>query len=259
MTEFLPISSTAHIKIISSFFGWEDPGAAFTAVVQLGTMLALVVYFFKDMIGFISAGVRSLLKRNLLETTESKQAWMIVCGTIPIVIFGLTFKGAIETYLRSLYVISGALILLALLLALAEKMAVKKKEVKDVSWFESMVMGVAQALALVPGVSRSGVTITAGLFTGLTREAAARFSFLLSIPAVLTSGLYELYEARGMLTSGGIAALIVSTLVSGVVGYLSIAFLLNFLKKHTTFVFIYYRLALGIIIIILLSAGALVP
>jgi len=255
----LPISSTAHIKIVSSFFGWNDPGAAFTAVVQIGTMLALIIYFFDDIIKFITHGLRSLIHGNLLETHESKQAWMIVCGTIPIVIFGLLFKHAIETYLRSLYVISGALILLAFALAYAEKVAIKKKEVKDVSWSESLIMGFAQSLALIPGVSRSGVTITAGLFSSMTREAAARFSFLLSIPAVFASGMYELWEVKDTLSGDGLTAIIISTIVSGVVGYLSIAFLLNYLKRHSTFIFIYYRIILGIFILVLLSAGVLAP
>jgi undecaprenyl-diphosphatase len=255
LTEFLPISSTAHLKIISTFLGWQDPGAAFTAIVQIGTMLALIIYFFNDIFRFITFGTKSILHKNLFETTESKQAWMIVCGTIPIVIFGFIFKHAIETYLRSLYVISGTLIILALVLAAAEKTAKMKKEVKDVSWFESQVMGFCQAIALIPGVSRSGVTITAGLFSGLTREAAARFSFLLSIPAVFASGIYELWEVRHQISGDGLTAILISTIVSGIVGYLSIEFLLRFLRKNSTFVFIYYRIILGCLIIFLLLSG----
>jgi undecaprenyl-diphosphatase len=258
LTEFLPVSSTAHIRIISSLFGWQDPGAAFTAIVQIGTMAALIVYFFEDIIKFITHGVKSLLHKNLMETNESKQAWMIVCGTIPIVIFGLIFKHAIETYLRSLYVISATLILLALVLAYAEKKAKMKKEVKDVSWFDSQVIGLAQAIALIPGVSRSGVTITAGLFSGLTREAAARFSFLLSIPAVFASGMYELWEARHQFAGGGISTVIISTIVSGIVGYLSIAFLLRYLRKNSTLVFIVYRIILGFILLFLLLSGVII-
>ncbi len=222
-------------------------------------MLALIVYFFNDIVKFITYGIKSILHKNLFESAESKQAWMIVCGTIPIVIFGLIFKHAIETYLRSLYVISATLIILAIVLALAEKTAKMKKEVKNVSWLESQIMGFAQAIALIPGVSRSGITITAGLFTGLTREAAARFSFLLSIPAVFASGIYELYEVRHQFTGDGLTAIVVSTIVSGIVGYLSIAFLLNYLKKHSTFIFIYYRIILGILILILLSMNIVHP
>lgn len=259
LTEFLPISSTAHIRIVSSFFGWNDPGAAFTAIVQVGTMLALLIYFINDIKNMIKHFVLSILYKKINYSIESKHAWMILVGTIPIVIFGLIFKNAIETYLRSLYVISTTLIVLALILALAEKMAKKTKNVQDVSWLESQIMGIAQALALIPGVSRSGVTITAGLFSGLTREAAARFSFLLSIPAVFASGMYELWEVRNQLNSDGFFVIIISTLVSGIVGYLSIAFLLNYLKKHSTFVFIYYRIILGLLIILFLALGWLSP
>ena len=255
----MPISSTAHIRIVSSFFGWNDPGAAFTAIVQVGTMLALLIYFINDIKNMIKHFVLSILYKKINYSIESKHAWMILVGTIPIVICGLIFKNAIETYLRSLYVISTTLIVLALFLALAEKMAKKTKNVKDVSWLESQIMGIAQALALIPGVSRSGVTITAGLFSGLTREAAARFSFLLSIPAVFASGMYELWEVRNQLNSDGFFVIIISTLVSGIVGYLSIAFLLNYLKKHSTFVFIYYRIILGLLIILFLALGWLSP
>lgn len=258
LTEFLPISSTAHLKIVSSFMGWSDPGAAFTAIVQIGTMLSLVVYFFSDIVNFISYGIRSIYHKNLFETTESKHAWMIVCGTIPIVIFGLIFKNAIETYLRSLYVISSTLIGLALLLIFAEKKAQQQKDINNINWYDAIVMGFAQALALIPGVSRSGITITSGLLTGLTRESAARFAFLLGIPAVFASGLYELWEIRNEI-SGNISSIIISTVVAGVVGYLAIDFLLKYLKKHTTFIFIYYRIALGILILILLSINVLTP
>jgi undecaprenyl-diphosphatase len=258
LTEFLPISSTAHLKIVSSFMGWSDPGAAFTAVVQIGTMVALIVYFFSDIVSFISHGVRSIRNKNLLETTESKHAWMIVCGTIPVVVFGLVFKDAIETYLRSLYVISSTLIGLALLLVFAEKRAKLQKDVDNVTWQDAIAMGFAQALALIPGVSRSGITITSGLLTGLTRESAARFAFLLGIPAVFASGLYELWELRHEI-SGNASAIIIATVVSGIVGYLAIDFLLKYLKKHTTFIFIYYRIALGILILILLALDILTP
>lgn len=259
MTEFLPISSTAHIRIVSAFFGWNDPGAAFTAIVQVGTMLSLLIYFTNDIKNMLKHFVLSILNKKINYSIESKQAWMIFFGTIPIVIFGLIFKNAIETCLRSLYVISATLILLALILALAEKTAKKMKDIKEVSWIESQVMGLAQALALIPGVSRSGVTITAGLFSGLTREAAARFSFLLSIPAVFASGMYELWEVKNQISYDGLFVIIISTVVAGIVGYLSIAFLLNYLKKHSTYVFIYYRIILGLLIILFLALGWLSP
>lgn len=259
MTEYLPISSTAHIRIVSAFMGWDDPGAAFTAIVQIGTMLALLIYFYKDIKNLLLHFIFSLYYKKINYSFESKQAWLIIIGTIPIVFFGLVLKNHIETSFRSLYVIASTLIILAVILALAEKIAVKKKELHEVSWFESQIMGLAQALALIPGVSRSGVTITAGLFTGLTREAAARFSFLLSIPAVFLSGVYELWEVRNQILSDNLWSIVISTIVSGIVGYLSIAFLLSYLKKHSTFIFIYYRIILGVLIFFLLITKILLP
>lgn len=266
LTEFLPISSTAHLRIIPALAGWKDPGAAFTAIVQIGTLAAVLIYFFRDITAIVHEVVRGMLTGRPLGTPEAKMGWMIAAGTIPIVVFGLLFKTEIETSLRSLYWISCALIGLALLLTLAEGRVKKRlgrglgmKSMEEIGWKEALLIGLAQSVALIPGSSRSGVTITGGLFLNLSREAAARFSFLLSLPSVFAAGIFQLYETRDVLLSSpdNLTAILVATLVSAVVGYLSIAFLLNYLKHHTTKVFILYRLVLGAGILILLASGVL--
>ena len=266
LTEFLPISSTAHLRIIPALAGWKDPGAAFTAIVQIGTLAAVLIYFFRDITAILREVVRGMLTGRPLGTPEAKMGWMIAAGTIPIVVFGLLFKTEIETSLRSLYWISCALIGLALLLTLAEGRVKKRlgrglgmKSMEEIGWKEALLIGLAQSVALIPGSSRSGVTITGGLFLNLSREAAARFSFLLSLPSVFAAGIFQLYETRDVLLSSpdNLTAILVATLVSAVVGYLSIAFLLNYLKHHTTKLFILYRLVLGAGILILLASGML--
>jgi undecaprenyl-diphosphatase len=266
LTEFLPISSTAHLRIIPALAGWKDPGAAFTAIVQIGTLAAVLIYFFRDITAIVREVVRGMLTGRPLGTPEAKMGWMIAAGTIPIVVFGLLFKTEIETSLRSLYWISSALIGLALLLTLAEGRVKKRlsrglgmKSMEEIGWKEALLIGLAQSVALIPGSSRSGVTITGGLFLNLSREAAARFSFLLSLPSVFAAGIFQLYETRDVLLSSpdNLTAILVATLVSAVVGYLSIAFLLNYLKHHTTKIFILYRLVLGAGILILLASGML--
>jgi undecaprenyl-diphosphatase len=246
LTEFLPISSTAHLRIVPALLGWPDPGAAFTAVIQLGTLVAVFVYFARDIAG---------ITRDTL-TGKSQMGWMIAVGTIPVVIVGLLFKHHIESTLRSLYVIAGAMIGLAVVLALAELLAKHRRTLEQVGWRDAIVVGCAQAVALLPGSSRSGCTITGALFMGLNRETAARFSFLLSLPAILAAGLFEFRHALHE-PAGNPVALAVATFVSFVVGYASIAFLLNYLKRHTTWVFIVYRLVLGAALLGLLTAGKL--
>jgi undecaprenyl-diphosphatase len=264
LTEFLPISSTAHLRVAPALLGWDDPGAAFTAVIQLGTLLAVLVYFRHDIARLVAAFVRGIVNRQPFAEQDSRLAWMIAAGTIPIVIAGLAFKKHIESTLRSLYVISAALIVLALLMVAAEELVrirqrsrAKEKTLDNLGWLDAILVGICQAFALIPGTSRSGVTITGGLFLGMTREAAARFSFLLSLPAVLAAAVLELYRERDQLLSGEGAAvnLLLATGVSAVVGYASIAFLLQFLKSHTMHLFVVYRIALGVILLILVSSG----
>ena len=257
LTEFIPISSTAHIRVIPALLKWGDPGAAFTAVIQIGTLIATLIYFRKDISAMISGFFGALKTKRFFDDPYSKIFILIVLGTIPISIFGLTLKKFIEGDARGLYVISASLIGLALILFLAEKISSRKKEMSEMTLKDGIIVGFAQAVALIPGSSRSGVTITAGLFCGLKRDVAARYSFLLSLPAVGLSGLYELYSERNALLGENTINLIIGTVVSGIVGYLAIAFLINYLKTHSNLIFIIYRILLGVIILSLLFSGLL--
>ena len=268
LTEFLPISSTGHLTVagrLMNIVSAEHPEqwTAFIAIIQLGTLLAVLVYFWNDLISILKDFFKdNLVSRNKFsdQSINSKLGWLIIIGTIPVVIIGLAFKDTIEGALtKNLYVIASSLIVLALILAFAEKTAKFKKDLKDISIFDSIIIGIAQALSLIPGSSRSGTTITAGLFVGLKRETAARFSFILSVPAVLASGLLQLYEALEFVDQTMLLNLIVATVVSGISGYLAIDFLLKFLKKNSTFLFVYYRIVLGIIILILLFTNFIQP
>lgn len=267
-SEFLPISSTGHLTIFGRMFNLiseENPQAwtSFIAVIQLGTLVAVLIYFWKDIWHIVTA----FLKENVgsrqkfsSQSLDSKMGWYIIIGTIPIVTFGLGFKDIIEgTLTKNLVVIACSLIVLALILAYAEKKAKFIKEMKDLSVFDSIIIGIAQAMALIPGSSRSGTTITGGLFMGFTRESAARFSFLLSIPSVFASGMLQLFEQIKFIDQSGVVNLIIATIVSGISGYAAIDFLLKYLRKNTTFVFIYYRIALGVLILILISLNILKP
>jgi undecaprenyl-diphosphatase len=259
LTEFLPISSTAHLRIVPAFAGWEDPGAAFTAVTQLGTMTAVLLYFRADLMRIGRAWLRSLRDPAARRELDARLGWYILLATVPIGIFGLAFKDQIETGARDLYLISVALIVLGLVLVVAERVGRKERSIEQITTRDGVAIGFAQALALVPGVSRSGATITAGLFTGLDRTSAARFSFLLSVPAVVLSGVLEF----GSILSGeegehvGLGALAVATFLAFVAGYASIAFLLRFLVNHSTIVFVLYRVALGALVLVLVSTGAI--
>ena len=251
LTEFLPISSTAHLRIVPAFAGWEDPGAAFTAIVQLGTMAAVLLYFRSDLIRIAHAWLRSLRDREARHELDARLGWYIVIGTIPIGVFGLIFHDQIENGARDLYLIGSALIVLGLVLLAAERVARHDRPLERITTRDGILIGFGQALALVPGVSRSGATLTVGLFLGLDRPSAARFSFLLSVPAVVLSGLFEFFSILNEDTQVGWGALAVATLLAFVVGYASIAFLLRFLAHHSTIVFVVYRVALGAIVLIL--------
>jgi undecaprenyl-diphosphatase len=268
LTEFLPISSSAHLRIVPALAGWHDPGAAFTAVIQIGTLAAVLAYFRRDIVRIARAWTLGLVRGRPADDFDARLGWMIIAGTVPIVVCGLLFQDAIETTLRSLYVVAAALVVLALLLALAEvlvhaRVRARKpqRQLTEVTWPDALLIGLAQALALVPGSSRSGVTITAGLFAGLSREAAARFSFLLSLPSVLAAGVFELYSARQSLlgSSQDAAALVVATLAALVSGYAAIAFLLYYLRTHSTYLFVIYRLFVGGLLFYLLFVGRLAP
>jgi undecaprenyl-diphosphatase len=259
ITEFLPISSTAHLRIVPALAGWEDPGAAFTAVTQLGTMAAVLLYFRSDLWRIAKAWLRSLRDRAARRELDARLGWYILLGTIPIGVFGLIFKDQIETGARDLYLIGTALIVLGLVLLVAEKVGTRERSIEQLTTRDGVALGFAQALALVPGVSRSGATITAGLFLGLDRPSAARFSFLLSVPAVVLSGLLELSS----IASGeegqhvGAGALVIATFMAFVSGYAAIAFLLRYLATHSTVAFVVYRVALGSLVLVLTAAGTI--
>ncbi len=257
-TEFLPISSSAHLLIFSQLFGWEDPGAAFTAVTQIGTEMAVVIYFRHEIARIVMATLRSVRNAEVRQTPDARMGFLIIIGTIPIAILGFAFKDQIETGARNLHLIGTTLIVLGLVLLAAEKVGKRERGIETVDRTDGIAIGFAQALALIPGVSRSGATITAGLLRGLTREAAARYSFLLSIPAVLLSGLFELrHIGEGGPETAALAPTILAAVLAFVVGYASIAFLLKFLAQRSTAIFVVYRIALGIIVLVLASTGTI--
>jgi len=258
LTEFLPISSTAHLRIVPAFAGWEDPGAAFTAVVQLGTMAAVLLYFRKDLWTIAKAVLAGLRDPAQRTGAEWRLGLFIILGTIPIGILGLAFKHKIEHQFRTLELIGAALIVAGLVLAWSERSRRhdEKRDIESLTPRDAAIIGVAQAAALVPGVSRSGATISAGLFLGLDRVAAARYSFLLSVPAVVLSGLFELKDVgdgRGY----GAGATIIATLLAFVVGYASIAWLLRYITTHTFNGFVGYRIVLGAVVIALAAANTI--
>ena len=262
LTEFLPISSSAHLRIVGLLLGTgKDPGAAFTAIIQIGTELAVIVYFGPDLWRIISRWLLSLFKRVPRNDSDAKMGWYIILGSVPIVVLGLLFQKTIETTLRSLWVIAATLIVFGILLGIADHMGAKKRRLRDLTVPNAAIFGGAQSLALIPGVSRSGGTITAGLFMGYERAAAARYSFLLAIPAVFGSGLFELYKTikspgAEVFSAGETAA---ATIISFVVGLLVIVFFMNYISKRSFLPFVIYRISLGATLAILLVTGVLQP
>jgi len=255
LTEFLPISSSGHLRIVPAFFGWEDPGAAFTAVIQLGTMAAVLLYFRADLWRIAVAWLRSLRDPSVRGEIDARMGWYIILGTIPIGVLGLAFQDPIETEFRTLELIGVTLIVFGLAMLGAEAASRRDRSLRDITARDGLVIGFAQALALVPGVSRSGATISAGLLLNFDRAAAARYSFLLSVPAVVLSGVFELRHAgEGNLPIG---ATIIATVLAFVSGYASIAFLLRYLERHSIGVFVGYRIVLGALVVGLATAGAI--
>ncbi|HEV7921157.1 MAG TPA: undecaprenyl-diphosphatase UppP [Thermoanaerobaculia bacterium] len=259
LTEFIPISSTAHLEIVPMLLGWGDPGAAASAVIQFGTLLAAIIYFFRDIVRLIAGFFRGLVTRRPLADTDSREAWLVVIGTIPIVILGLLLKKHIESTFRGLWIVTAMVIIIAILMQAAERYAKRQqlREFEQLNVGDAVTIGLGQCLALVPGASRSGSTIMTALFRKVERATAARFSFLMSIPAVGGAGVLELVHERSHLASLGWTSIIVSIVVAFISGYASIWFLLRYLKTHTTHVFIYYRYALGAVMIALLASGYL--
>lgn len=261
LTEFLPISSTAHLRIAPELFGWRDPGAAFSAVIQLGTTAAVLVYYARDLGRLAVAFFKGLAARAPFATQESRLAWYVLLGTVPIGVAGLAFKDVIETSFRSLYVIACSLIVLALILWWVERRASHARSLEEMTLRDGLVVGLWQALALVPGASRSGTTITGGLARSLKRADAARYSFLLSIPATLLAGIFELkhlLESTAAERPSGLA-LAVGTAVAFLSGLTAIAGLIRYLQRRTMAVFIAYRIALGTALLVLLGVGVLEP
>nr|WP_201762121.1 undecaprenyl-diphosphate phosphatase [Nonomuraea sp. K271] len=255
LTEFLPISSSAHIRVVSAFAGWQDPGAAFTAVIQLGTETAVLIYFRQEIWEIVSTWTRSLFVKELRGHWAARMGWYIIAGSLPIGILGLLLKDQIETVFRDLRLVGTTLIVFACILWLADRTARNKLTLeKHLSLPHALVYGCAQALALIPGVSRSGGTVTAGLLLDYRREDAAKYSFLLAIPAVLASGLYELREiGEGPAPAWG--PTILATVISFVVGYLAVAWFLRYISTHRFTPFVIYRIILGFFVILAVTLG----
>lgn len=259
LTEFIPISSTAHLEIVPMLLGWGDPGAAASAVIQFGTWIAAVIYFFSDIVRLIGGFFRGLITRRPLADVDSRESWLVIIGTIPIVVLGLVLKKHIESTFRGLWVITTMVIVVAILMDIAERYA-KRQQLRNFDQMtvaDGVAIGLGQCLALIPGSSRSGTTIMTALFRKIDRPTAARYSFLLSIPAVGGAGFLELFKERHHLATIGWTSIIVSIVVAFISGYASIWFLMRYLRTHTTHVFIYYRFALGAVMIVLLLTGYL--
>jgi undecaprenyl-diphosphatase len=258
LTEFLPVSSSGHLRIVPEALGWDDPGASFTAVSQLGTMAAVLVYFWRDLTRIGGRWLSALAGRESRRHPDVMMGWFIIVGTIPISILGFIFDDAIVTVVRDLRLIAGALIIFGIILYLVDRYARQEREVDTIGWREAILFGTAQAAALIPGVSRSGATITMGRALGFTRGAAARFSFLLSVPAVVLSGAYEMRNI-GADNAPAWGPTIAATVIAFIVGYASIAWLLRWLASHSMGVFALYRCIVGGIVVIALSTGAVSP
>ncbi|MGP3633000.1 undecaprenyl-diphosphate phosphatase [Streptomyces sp. 24-1644] len=270
LTEFLPISSSAHLRLTAAFAGWHDPGAAFTAITQIGTETAVLIYFRKDISRIVSAWFRSLTNASMRGDHDAQMGWLVIVGSIPIGVLGVTFKDQIEGPFRDLRLIATTLIVMGIVLGIADRLAARdeaggkhravreRKSLKELGIRDGLIFGFCQALALIPGVSRSGATISGGLLMGYTREAAARYSFLLAIPAVLASGLFELKDAsEGGHVSWG--PTIFATFIAFGVGYAVISWFMKFITTKSFMPFVIYRVLLGILLFVLVSAGVLSP
>ncbi|MFF3115163.1 undecaprenyl-diphosphate phosphatase [Kitasatospora sp. NPDC057904] len=260
LTEFLPISSSAHLRVFSALLGWDDPGTAFTAVTQLGTEAAVLIYFRRDIASIIRTWALSLVRPALRSHHDARMGWFVIIGTLPIGILGKLFQDTIETHLRDLRIIGTTLIVFGLVLAFADRTRAIRhaRPITDLTLPHAGAYGLAQALALIPGVSRSGGTISAGLLLGYSREAAARYSFLLAIPAVLASGTLELFKiGEGPAPAWGPTVL--ATVIAFAVGYAAIAWFLKYISHHSFLPFVVYRVLLGILIIGLVAGGVLAP
>ncbi|PPS86376.1 undecaprenyl-diphosphate phosphatase [Streptomyces sp. MH60] len=270
LTEFLPVSSSAHLRLTAAFSGWHDPGAAFTAITQIGTEAAVLIYFRKDIGRIIAAWTRSLTDKSMRHNPDARMGWLVIVGSIPIGVLGLTLKDQIEGPFRDLRITATMLIVVGVVIGIADRMAARdekggrhrapqqRKELENLGVRDGLIYGLCQAAALIPGVSRSGATISGGLFMGYRREAAARYSFLLAIPAVLASGVFELKDAmESDHVSWG--PTLFATVIAFATGYVVIAWFMKFISTKSFMPFVWYRIALGIVIIALVATGALSP
>jgi undecaprenyl-diphosphatase len=256
LTEFLPISSSAHLRIVGEFLpNAAAPGAAFTAIAQLGTETAVVVFFWRDIVRIIKAWFGSLTGKLPREDPDARMGWLVILGSLPIGILGLLFQDQIEGTFRSLWLVATMLIVFGLFLAIADAVGRQKRRLENLTYKHGILYGFAQALALIPGVSRSGGTITAGLLMGYTREAAARYSFLLAIPAVFASGLYQLAKSFGEPGPYGLGETALATVVAFGVGFLIIGWFLRYVSTRSYRLFVWYRIGLGALLYILLGLG----
>ncbi|MBB6097341.1 undecaprenyl-diphosphatase [Deinobacterium chartae] len=258
LTEFLPISSSAHLRVFPALFGWQDPGASFTAVTQIGTEAAVLIYFRKDIWNILSTWFRAWGNPALRGDLNTRLGWYIIVGTLPLGILGLLFEDQIKTSVRDLRVIAATLIGLGIVLWIADRVGRQNRSLEALKLRSAFALGCAQALALIPGVSRSGATISAGLFLGFDRAAASRYAFLLAIPAVVASGLFQLPDAFSG-EGPGWGPTLIATALAFVSGYASIAWLLRYISTHSYLPFVIYRIALGLLILVLLATGALQP
>ena len=257
LTEFLPISSSAHLRIFPEWFGWGDPGAAFTAVIQIGTELAVLIYFRKDIWRIASAWVRSLYDPAWRGHVDTRMGWYVIVGSLPIVVLGVLLKDLIEKDFRSLWIIGTTLIVLGVVLGIADRVGRNDRSIEKMTLRHAVLLGGAQAMALIPGVSRSGATISMGRFLGYEREAATRFAFLLAIPAVVGAGIFELREIPGGDNAYGPVPTLIATVVSFLVGYAAIAWLLRYVSTRSFMPFVIYRIVLGSLTLLLVWQGVL--
>ncbi len=257
LTEFIPISSTGHLKIVPELLGWGDPGAAISAVIQFGTILAVIIYFFKDIIRLIVGFFRGLAARKPFGDPDSREAWYVIFATIPIVIMGVLLKDYIEGVFRSTWVVTFQLIFIAILMQVAEAYAKRRgfRPVEDFNAKDAWIIGAGQCIALIPGSSRSGSTLMTALFRRVPHDYAARFSFVMSIPAITAAGIFQMFDAKDELAAIGMTPILVGIVVAFISGWASIFFLLRYLRTHTTHIFIYYRYVLGAVLAVMLLTG----
>ena len=257
LTEFLPISSSAHQSIVGQFFGGEDVGAAFTAITQLGTEAAVILYFRRDIARIIARWVGSLAGRVPKDDPDARMGWLVILGSVPIVVLGLLFQDAIDSALRNLWITAAMLAGFGVIIGVADRFARNARPLESLTWGHGVIFGLAQSLALVPGVSRSGATISAGLALGYTREAAARYSFLLAIPAVVGSGLFKLADITDDPVPPAWGPIVLATVVAFFIGYAVIAWLLRYISTHNFLPFVVYRIGLAVVVAALLLTGVL--